>query len=282
MRDSLVVKPMTSTLGAEIDEVDLTQPITAEMAKRLRQALLDYLVIFFRGQDLTTAQHQAVARVFGPLITVAHVSGKPWPGYSDVFLLEERKVPQGTLAGSDVWHSDFTWEQSPALGISLHAQTVPPVGGDTCFASMYAAYDALSPSMQTLLDGLTAVNTNRLFQMRTARADADFGPPLDAVHPVVRVHPETGRKALFVNAAFTCRIVELAQIESDAVLHFLFEHVKEPTFQCRFRWEPHSLAIWDNRCSQHYASADYSDARKMRRLIIGSSDRPSGPARREM
>jgi taurine dioxygenase len=145
---------------------------------------------------------------------------------------------------------------------------------------MYAAYDALSPAMQAFLDGLTAVHSGKLAQMRSGGKGTDFGPwAAEVIHPVVRVHPETGKKLLYVNVVNTIRIVELEQMESDAVLQFLYEHIKEPTFQCRFRWKKHSLAIWDNRATQHYASADYSEPRKMRRILIGSDDRPSGPRR---
>jgi taurine dioxygenase len=272
----ICVKPMTSVIGAEIEGVDLRRPLEDDVAEVLRRALLDHLVIFFRDQDITTDQHRDVAQIFGP--TVPYPYGKPWPGYSDVFLLEERTGPRGTLASSDSWHADATRDVKPVLGVSLHAQTVPTVGGDTSFASMYAAYDALSPDMQAFLDPLTAVHTNMLVKMRTSRPGADLEPSSTSVHPVVRVHPETGKKLLYVNGNVTSRIVELAQMESDAILHFLFEHVKEPTFQCRYRWERHSLAIWDNRSTQHCVSADYSEPRKMRRILIGSEDRPTGPA----
>jgi taurine dioxygenase len=268
---------MTSVIGAEIEGVDLRMPIEGDLAEILRRALLDHLVIFFRDQDIDSDQQRAVAQLFGPISKVPYnLSGKPWPGYSDVFLLEERKGPRGTLASSDQWHADVTYEPTPALGVALHAQTVPVAGGDTCFASMYAAYEALSPAMQTFLEPLTAIHTNDLIKMREHSADREYGPSVQTIHPVIRVHPDTGRKLLYVSVTDTSRIVELAQMESDAILHFLFEHIKEPTFQCRYRWEKHSLAIWDNRASQHYASADYSEPRKMRRIIIGSDDRPRG------
>jgi taurine dioxygenase len=270
------LKPLTSVVGAEVEGVDLTEPINEDVAKILRRALLDHLVIFFRDQDITADQQRRAAEVFDPITTIPYVSGKPWPGYSDVFLLEERKGPRGTLSSSDEWHVDNSRLLMPPLGMALHAQTIPEVGGDTCFGSMYAAYDALSPAMQTFLDGLSALHTNRLHQIRS-RTNVDFGPTLENIHPVIRVHPETGRRLLYVNVAQTSRIMELGQMESDAILRFLFEHVKEPTFQCRFRWEKHSLAIWDNRAVQHYASADYTGPRKMRRVIIGSEDRPTGP-----
>jgi taurine dioxygenase len=271
---------MTSVIGAEIAGVDLREPIGDDVAQSLRQALLDHLVIFFRSQDITPGRLCEVAEVFGPLAEFPNVTAKMYPGHPDVFVAEERKGPRGTLAQADEWHSDVTWEQTPCLGVALHAQTVPAAGGDTCFASMYAAYDALSPAMQEFLDPLTATHTNWLLKLRAARKDVEFGPTVETTHPVVRVHPETGRKALYVNVANTSRINELAQMESDAVLHYLFEHVKEPTFQCRYKWEPHSLAIWDNRASQHYASADYAETRRMHRVIIGSNDRPTGPVAR--
>jgi taurine dioxygenase len=269
---------MTSVIGAEIGGVDFREPISEGVAKVLRQALLDHLAIFFRDQDISPGQLREVAQVFGPPAYFKNVTAKTFPDHPDVFIAEERKGPRGTLAQADEWHTDVTWEETPCLGIALHAQLVPVAGGDTCFASMYAAYDALSPAMQAFLDPLTAVHTNGLLKLRTARPDVEFGPTVQTTHPVIRVHPETGRKALYVNVANTSRIVELAQMESDAVLHFLFEHIKEPTFQCRYKWERHSLAIWDNRASQHYASADYAEPRRMHRVIIGSTDRPKGPA----
>src|SRR5207249_1203833 len=154
---------------------------------------------FFRDQDITPGRLCEVASLFGPLAEFPNYTAKMYPGHPDVFVSEQRRVPRGTLASTDQFHSDVTYEQTPPLGVALHAQTVPAIGGDTCFASMYAAYDALSPGMQAFLDPLTAVNTNWLLKLRSAREDVTVGPTMEATHPVVRVHPETGRKALYVN-----------------------------------------------------------------------------------
>ena len=187
--------------------------------------------------------------------------------------------PKGS--GTDVWHADSTFMREPPLGAVLRAVQIPAVGGDTCFASMYAAYDALSPSMQRQLDGLTAIHSTahvmalvRRLDNATVKTSSEDIPTV--THPVVRVHPETGRKLLFVSSNWVERIVELDEAESTALLNFLYEHVKTPEFQCRFRWDVNSVAFWDNRACQHYAVADYDERRVMHRVLL-AGDRPYGP-----
>jgi taurine dioxygenase len=178
------------------------------------------------------------------------------------------------------WHTDSTFLPEPPFGAILRAVQLPSTGGDTCWASMYAAYEGLSPAMQTFLDGLTAEHSTAIIDAALAqlgtvvRRDSGFAP---SIHPVVRVHPETGRKSLFVNGNFTTRIMELSERESAVLLSFLFEHVNSPEYHVRFHWEPNSVAIWDNRATQHCAIPDYHERRVMCRCMM-RGDRPVGPS----
>jgi taurine dioxygenase len=235
---AIEIKPLTVTIGAEIHGVDLREPLDSAETSQIRKALLDHLVVFFRDQ----------------------------------------KAPRGE--GTDTWHSDNTFMTEPPLGSILKAIELPALGGDTCFASAYAAYESLSPAIQSFVDGLTAVHdlTATLERANAAgHTQADIkailkeSPPVE--HPVVRTHPETGRKALFVNANSTTRIVGLSERENELLLPFLCGHIGSPEFQCRFKWAPHSIAFWDNRAAQHLAVPDYEERRVMHRVTL-AGDRP--------
>jgi taurine dioxygenase len=256
-----------------VSGVDLSQQLGDDVIAELRQALLDHLVLFFRDQDITTDQQLAVARYFGEIAA---------PGFTSVD--EEPRVlalESSTSKGyTNIWHGDDTWMDIPPFGAVLRAVDLPSTGGDTCFASMYAAFDALSAPLQTFLEGLTAVHSNSQIMAIVKDLPGYTMPEAhDAVHPVVSVHPDTQRKLLYVNSSKTTRIVELSESESSALLAFLYEHVKTPEFQCRFHWEKNSIAIWDNRALQHYAVADYEGQRMMNRVLIAGRDRPTGPKR---
>jgi len=263
------VVPLTSAIGAEVRGIDLRE---VEDVTELRQALLDHLVLFFRDQHLDDESHLRLAERFGtvmaPIIDTA-ANGRP-----GVTVLDQ-VAPVGR--GTDRWHCDSTFAESPPLGAILRAESLPPLGGDTLFASMYAAYESLSEPLRTMLDGLTAVHSTAIVNelMRGLDVVHHGGTEQSTVHPVVRVHPETGRKLLFVNGNFTTRLVELSLDESNALLGLLFEHVKSPTIQCRFTWTPGAVAFWDNRAAQHFAAPDYDERRIMRRVLL-AGDRPRG------
>ena len=245
------VEPLTERIGAVIHGVDITKPVPPHVVKELVAAIAAHQVIFFRDQKLDHEAHKAFGRLFGGLVVhtgVLHIEGHP-----EIVAIHS-DVDSKYIAG-DNWHSDLTMNPEPPMGSILYLHTVPPVGGDTMFASMYAAYEALSPRMKTYLEGLTAVNDGE-HVYRPITDDPNKRFPCSN-HPVVRVHPLTGRKALYVNSSYTTRINDIPKPESDALLHFLYEHCKDPNFHVRFRWKPHSVAFWDNRCTLHLAVYDY-------------------------
>jgi taurine dioxygenase len=271
---AIEIDPLTPTIGAEISGVDLREPLPAKTVGEIRAALLEHLVLFFRDQDVTPAQHVAFGRQFGELCFPPFMTDH---GDDPEILVLDQVFPKGE--GTDTWHSDNTFMAEPPMGSILKAERLPASGGDTCFASAYAAYEALSPAIQSLLDGLTAIHdlTATLERANAAghtRADVaamlEASPPVE--HPVVRTHPETKRKALFVNANSTTRIVGLSPRENALLLPFLCDHIRAPEFQCRFRWEPNSIAFWDNRAAQHLAVADYHERRVMHRVTLAGDE----------
>jgi taurine dioxygenase len=272
----LEIVPVTSEIGAEVRGVDLRKPLAPDQVRALEQALGAHGVLFFREQPLTPEQHLAFGRSLGELDPAPF--GRKHERHPEITVLDQVQ-PRGQ--GADNWHTDNTFMPCPPLGSILRAIELPAVGGDTCFASMYAAWDALSPAMQGFLASLRAVHDLTRALGRAIRdgnaPGADLAqmqrewPPVE--HPVARTHPVSGRKALFVNGNFTSHIVGLAPAESDALLRMLFEHVRSPDFQCRFRWEPGSVAFWDNRCVQHYGVPDYGERRLMHRVTL-AGDRP--------
>lgn len=272
---SITVKPLTPTIGAEIAGVDLREPLGQDDVARIERALLDHLVVFFRDQEITPAQQIEFGRRFGELCFPPFMTQH---GDDPELLVLDQVNPKGE--GTDVWHSDNTFMEEPPLGSILRAIQLPKIGGDTCFASAYAAYEAFSPQMRTFLDGLEAVHdlTATLERANAAGHTNDdveailtASPPV--VHPVVRTHPLTGRKALFVNANSTTRIVGLSDRESALLLPFLCDQIRSPEFQCRFEWAPNSIAFWDNRSAQHLAVADYHERRIMHRVTV-AGDKP--------
>ncbi len=265
------VAPLTPSIGAEIAGVDLSQEQDDAVIAEIRAALLAHKVVFFRDQPITPAQHIAFARRFGTLeIHPATPQDQPDP---EVLHIAHGPDSRGR---ENFWHSDVTWRAEPSLGSILRAIEVPAVGGDTLFADMAAAFRGLSPAMQAWCRGLTAVHDiARVFAKRLGKRPEELHeqyPP--QVHPLVRTHPETGEQALYVNTAFTSHVEGLSAKESDRLLAHLYAQAAIPEYQCRFRWEPNSIAFWDNRAAQHYAASDYFPAvRRMERVTI-AGDRP--------
>ena len=267
------VKPLTATIGAELEGVDLSEHLHDDTFDAVHDALMDHNVIFFRDQELTLEQHKDFGRRFGDLhIHPAAPSPKGHPEILKIHADENSKFVAG-----GAWHSDVSCDVEPPMGSILHLHTVPQHGGDTLFSNMYGAYEALSDRMQNFLDGLSAkhrsehVHGGRYGDKENLR-DGDHP---EAIHPVVRTHPVTKRKGLYVNSAFTTRIMELSRHESQDVLQMLHNHIARGVdFQCRFRWERNSVAFWDNRCTQHHAAWDYfPDVRSGYRVTI-QGDRP--------
>ena len=268
--------PLSPTIGAVVGGIDLREAIDDAAKAELRAALLDWKVLFFRDQDITTEQHLDFARAFGDL--EVHPFAPHKPGYPEILAITHDKDNKGR---ENTWHSDVTWRAEPSLGSILRALEVPAVGGDTLFADMYAAYDNLSDEVKAKIDGKKALHDFAHFRVAMRKRGLNeeqieaFNKKYPSVeHPVVRTHPETKRKALYVNAAFTQYIAGMDRAESDALLKHLYAQASIPEYQCRFHWEKNSMAFWDNRCSQHYAVSDYWPAlRRMERAtVIG--DRP--------
>ena len=254
MTPTLRVDPVSPVIGAEVSGVDLAGPLDDATLDGLKQALAEHLVLFFRDQDLTLEQHTALGRRFGELHV--HPAAPKDAEHPEVLVVHaDEKV--SFVAGS-LWHSDVSCDGEPPMGSILRIVQIPSSWGDTLFASMYAAFDALSNRMRQFLRGLTAVHEGeQYYRDRYGGGDLRDATHPVAEHPVVRTHPVTGRPALFVNEGFTTRIKEIPLSESDALLAFLVRHCANPAFQCRFRWQPHSIAFWDNRCTQHLAIWDY-------------------------
>ncbi|MEE2776653.1 MAG: TauD/TfdA family dioxygenase [Acidobacteriota bacterium] len=248
-------RPLSPVIGAEIEGVDMSEPLDESTFTAIHAALLRHQVIFFRNQSVTLDQHKAFGKCFGELHV--HPAAPSPEGHPEILKIHADERSK-RIAGHG-WHSDVSCDAAPPLGSILHLHQTPGSGGDTMFSSMYAAYDALSDTMKTFLGTLSAVHSSEhVYRGRYGHTEnlRDEGYP-ESVHPVVRTHPETKRRALFVNSGFTRRIVGLERNESKALLEFLFEHVRTPEFHCRFRWDDDSVAFWDNRCVQHHALWDY-------------------------
>ena len=270
------VQPLACALGAELSGVDLTLELSPKIFKELRLLLVEYEVVFFRDQDISPAQHRSLAASFGPLQT--HPAYNTVEGFPEITILESTAENPSKI---EAWHSDMTFREHPPLGTVLRSKIIPAQGGDTLWASMTAAYDGLSTPMQKFLADLTAEHDfsygfkESLAEPggrdRLAQAVAD-NPPV--IHPVIRTHPESGKKVIFVNSLFTTRILELNNRESEDVLKLLFEHVVTAEYSCRFRWAPNSIAIWDNRSTQHKPINDYFPAHRMLQRITIDGDLP--------
>ncbi|HUA51851.1 MAG TPA: TauD/TfdA family dioxygenase [Candidatus Sulfotelmatobacter sp.] len=279
MPDKITVKPIAGALGAEIDGVDLARPLDNASFAAVHQALLDHLVIFFHDQHLTQEQHLAFGQRFGTLNVHDFVEGMR----EHREIIEVRKEPAETQNFGNGWHTDVSYLEKPALGSILYAREVPDHGGDTMFANMYLAYESLSDGMRRLLDGLKAVHSgarfygpNSSFYRENRSMKMLYSPDaeLETEHPVVRTHPETGRKGLYVNSGFTTRFAGMTVEESAPLLKFLFDHAARPEFTCRFHWRPNAIAFWDNRSVQHYAINDYHGQRRVMQRVTVDGDRP--------
>ncbi|WP_252257560.1 TauD/TfdA dioxygenase family protein [Erythrobacter aurantius] len=268
---TLDIRPMTPAIGAEIHSIDLGAPDIAKRVPEIRAALLKHGVIFFRDQHLTQEAHIAFARHFGELeVHPATPKDQPNP--------EVLKIAYGTKSRGQEnhWHSDVTWRECPSLGSILLAREVPECGGDTLFANMHLAYERLSDQMKRLCEGLTAVHDiSRVFAKRLGKQPEelhDTYPPMR--HPVIRTHPETGERAIYVNTAFTSHIEGLSKEESRWLLDHLYKTAWDVEIQCRFRWQAGSVAFWDNRVCQHFAVSDYFPARRVMERVTIAGDRP--------
>lgn len=283
MSNIIAVTRLTSALGAEISGVDLSQPLGNDTFAAVHRALLDHCVIFFRDQLMTPDQQVAFARRFGPISI--HPYAAAVEGHPEVMRVFKEKDDKINFGGG--WHSDMTFLEKPPLGSVLYAKEVPPAGGDTMFANQYLAYDALSPGMKRTVDSLNAVHSanaqygvdgmseaNRHNDQRSMKPKTSEDAKAEVVHPVVRTHPETGRKALYVNIGFTQRFDGWTKEESRPLLRWLYEHCAKPEFTCRFQWRQNSVAFWDNRCTQHYALNDYHGHRREMHRVTVEGDRP--------
>ena len=262
------VEPLTPKIGATVSGVDLTQPLSDDAFEEIHQAWMEHLVLFFRDQAMSSEQHLAFGRRFGELHI--HPAAPYAEGNPELMVIHTDK--DSFRNNGERWHSDVSADAEPPMASILHIHHVPPSGGDTCWSNMYAAYEALSPAMQELLEPLTAQHASDYTgQYGEHKPQREFP---SAVHPVVRTHPVTGKKALFVNEVFTKRIVELSRDESAAILGFLADHVKDVNFQCRFQWADHSVALWDNRCTQHMAIWDYFPESRSGIRVTIKGDKP--------
>ena len=273
----LTITPVAGAIGAEVNGVDIAAGIDADTAALLRQALLDHLVIFFRDQHLTPERYMAFARAFGTPVEYPMLPGIP--GFPMITEITKHEHERHNFGG--IWHADTTYLACPPMGSMLNALEVPPCGGDTLFANQYLAYETLSETLRGLLDGLTGISCSTKADVSKTREDmihnagdkASF-QPLTAEHPVVRTHPETGRKLLYVNVAHTSHFKGMTEAESAPLLGYLFQHQVRPEFTCRFRWQPGSLAFWDNRAAQHNPINDYHGHRRVMRRITLAGEKP--------
>ena len=274
---ALDIGPVAGAIGAEIHGVDLADDLPDETIGAIRQALLDHCVIFFRGQELTSERYLGFAQRFGEPIEYPFVRGiDRFPVITPVVKLPEEKINFG-----GVWHADTTYLDEPPMATMLLAREVPAYGGDTLFANMVMAYETLSLGMKRMLDGLAGISDSAKADGSRTREDRARDTPnaaapgrLVAEHPAVRVHPETGKKALYVNSAHTVRFKGMTEEESAPILTYLFGHLSRPEFTCRFSWAAGSLAFWDNRSAQHNAVNDYPGHRRVMHRITFRGDRP--------
>ena len=266
------VQPVGTCIGGEIQGVDLTRPVGASLHADLHQSLLDWKVIFFRDQRISATQQRDFARLWGELEVHPFLPAGDLP---EVVRFAKDDAIKGY---ENIWHSDVTWRQIPSLGSVLRAIELPPVGGDTLWADMAAAYEGLPEDVRDRIDGLTAVHDfagsfgQAMSDEELERTRREYPP---AEHPVVRTHPETGQRAIYVNEIFTSHIVGVDPDESDELLRFLCAQARIPEYQCRFRWEPDSIAFWDNRSAQHYAVSDYWPAHRVMERVTIIGDLPA-------
>ncbi len=280
--DTITVRPIAGALGAEVSGVDLTA-LGNQAFSEIHRAFLEHQVLYFDGQPLGDDQLEALTLRFGPFSKTKFVEGMP--GHPDIIEVRKDADEVGVRNFGGSWHSDFSFQELPPAVTFLSARTLPPVGGDTVFADMYGAYDALSDGMKALLDGRDALHSAKRSYGANGRfardpsatrmtvhpsAEGDIEMP----HPIVRTHPETGRKALFINSVYTIRLDGMTAEESAPILNFLYEHATRPEFTCRIRWGENGLTIWDNRCVQHNAVNDYHGHLRIMHRTTSAGDRP--------
>jgi taurine dioxygenase len=265
--DTISVRPLTPTIGAEIGGLRMSGDVPDEQIAEIRQALLDWKVIFFRDQDVAIDEHVAFGRKFGEL--EVHPFTPNREDHPEVVVIHH---DERSTSGQNDWHSDVTWRLEPSLGSILRGRIIPAVGGDTLFSDMYAAYEGLPDDVKETIEGRTAKHSfvysfgKRMDDEKRAAFLEQYPEPH---HPVVRTHPETGRRGLYVNAAFTVSIDDMDPDESARLLRFLYRQASVPEYQCRFRWEENSVAFWDNRSVQHYAAFDYQpNVRRVERVTV--------------
>lgn len=279
--EHITVEPIAGACGAEIGGIDLSQPLNDSVFGEVKQAFVDHQVIFFRDQDITEDQHKDFGRRFGTLNI--HPRYVPLEGHPEIFPI--RKDPEVKKIVGGVWHHDLTHLPEPPLGAILYALDVPPTGGDTMFSSQYLAYETLSDGLKETLAGLIGVHDNRIQAPKIAsdrnaerssklREGADAVEEPECEHPVVITHPESGRKALYVNKIRTHRFKDMTEEESRPLLQYLFGHTEKPEFTCRFRWRKGSIAFWDNRCVMHRALNDYQGHKRYMNRVTVNGARP--------
>ena len=281
------VEPLTGSIGAVLHDVDLTTDISPGLAGEIRQALLGHRVIFFRDQHVNPTQQVAFARIFGALTPAHPLVGGLDDAHPEVLVLDSSDYPLGVgsrgkgTSYNNRWHTDVTFSATPPAAAVLAGKTIPSRGGDTLWADLVNAYETLSEPIQRLLDGLVAVHdaSNTFSRFRSEDPSGEQRAKLSQLqpvrHPVVRVHPETGERVLFVNDTFTSHIEGLNPPESDALLRMLYEHTVAPERVVRWHWAEGDIAVWDNRATAHYAAADYTERRVMHRITV-TGDRPVG------
>lgn len=280
----LDVRPVTPSFGAEVFGADLRDPAPA-LVEAIETLFAEFGVLFFRDQSMTPTQQVALTAALGPVLRVPYI--KHLDEHPDVIAVLKEADEQKISTFGGTWHSDFSFLENPPSATLLYAVEIPPVGGDTLWSNQYLAYESLSPGMRALLDPLTAIQTAWPHGTRGPGAGAavsrsvvmtrnDPSADREITHPVVRVHPVTGRRALFVNPVYTERFTDMSVEESAPILRFLFDHAVRPEFVCRLRWTPGTLAMWDNRCLLHLAVNDYDGQRRLLHRTTVSGDRPIG------
>lgn len=274
---TITATKIAGALGAEIDGIDLSQPLDDAAISEVRAALNEHKVIFFRDQEITPKQHLAFAKRFGEVVEYPMVKGLD----EAPEIVPVVKLPEETHNFGGMWHSDTSYLECPPMGAILVARELPPYGGDTLFANMALAYETLSDGMKAMLDGLIGISSSAKAEVTKSRedrmaTDAKVGhnTELRAEHPVVRSHPETGEKVLYVNYGHTVGFKDMSEEESAPILNYLFEHQRRPEFTCCFRWRPGSIAFWDNRATHHNPINDYHGFKRVMHRITIAGDRP--------
>ncbi len=270
--ETITVDKLTPIIGAELGGIDLSQPLSNRQQDEVHRALAENCVIFFRDQHITPDKQVGFGRLFGDLHihpAAPHEAGRP-----ELMIIHADK--DSPRANGEGWHTDVSCDVEPPMGSILYIKQCPPKGGDTLFASMYAAYDALSDRMKSYLEGMAAFHDGesvyRGLYKNSNVAEKEQYPR--AEHPVVRTHPVTGKKALYVNRGFTRYLIGVPRDESEGILNYLYQHMENPLFQCRFRWRENSIAFWDNRCVQHRAMWDYWPHTRSGNRVTVKGDRP--------